>query len=129
MSMRKLAWMLAIVLLIVFFGPFVVGITIQKNYQRMLSAASSQDIKIQVVKYKRSWFYSHALLQVTIDATLSSSFSTSQPLHLVLDQTIYHGPFVFGNAARFHNHFVWALIKNKFYLDRDFKKILKSLSR
>ncbi len=88
-----------IVLAIIVLGaPFIIGKLAADRYQYFIGQiAQTKYLNVKMVDYKRSWFSSEAIIQITVNPQLRvlPSQSPSKPVILNITQTIMHGPILY----------------------------------
>lgn len=104
--MRIVRWLmvsLLIVIIILAVTPGIMGMVFQKKYQHFLTFVNSQkQVKVNLIKYQRGWFHSHALLQIDIlNPVLRNQMVTWDLPQLVIGQTIEHGPIIYHMPPQF----------------------------
>ena len=112
MTMRK--WLIGLiiiiaVLLVIFLGaPFGLSFWVKYKYEQMFSRYSQPTFHLQLVRFKRGWFTSHAKVQVLLRGNRALAHQLSGMIRLVgqgqqrrfvIDSTIKQGPVIFSRYA------------------------------
>jgi|GEM_PF-7035699 len=97
--MKKLICFVVLLVLLAALAPWIDGWYFKRQFSHLLALLNqnNQQIRFTIKDYHLGWLHSRAQLQ--IDKIPTPAFSTTPP-HLILDQTIAHGPFLWDSTQK-----------------------------
>jgi len=135
--MRKLLAIVLIPVMILVFGPWVTGIWLKYQYEKMIALYNATgSFHIELKNYQRHWFNADVSLAVeTRDTTIQNILTTlgmdedvfPKKINFTIDQHIQHGPFIYHDIQNLPTRFALASVHNTFFFPNEMKKLLQTL--
>ncbi|MDR3477463.1 MAG: DUF945 family protein [Gammaproteobacteria bacterium] len=120
-----------------FVAPFIMGVAIKHSFNRLVAFSNSEgNIKIEVKEYKRGWFYSNAILSMTVVRPELHKLSTMlsekgdlfpQSMTFTLQEHINHGPILIHLDPSHFVSFHMAFVNTNVHLSSELAKFVRPL--
>lgn len=118
--MRKIMIGLAVFIMVVLFlGPFVVGVWFEKDYRYLISSYhSDENIHIAILDYQRHWFSSDLILEIEVNQKYLQKWIETEKLpnqnpKILIQQHVQHGPIILHYKQNISNILGLAALQNK----------------
>jgi hypothetical protein len=117
--MKKLIYIIGILLVVVLLTPWIMGFYFKQEYLHLITALNqTNQIKINILEYRMGWFSSH------MKSSTELPVSKNTPVELILDEDITHGPIIYDRAT---HRFVLGLgmVKSHLHLPESFESLIR----
>jgi uncharacterized protein YdgA (DUF945 family) len=116
--MRKVSGVVALILIlsILFIGPWVTGIYLERLYPSIFKAYDAHGFHVEVKSYERGWFTSHATIVLEVKEPDYAKILTAWhvPTTFTIKENIQHGPIFYRPLNGFSSIFGFATIHHLF---------------
>src|ERR1700727_908223 len=95
--MRKIVWIVILVLLFFVLSPWAMGIYLERLYPSVFKVYETLGLHVKVIQYHRGWFSSDAKMLLQIQQPNVNQLLTQLklPIEFELSSHIQHGPIIY----------------------------------